>query len=62
MRQKLILERAPFIDRFAEEEDEVEVMEDKLNEATPWELAFERGVEQANKEMFDEWSDEDEFE
>ena len=37
-------------------------MEDKLNEETPWELAFERGVEQANKEMFDEWSDEDEFE
>jgi len=31
-------------------------------EETPWELAFERGVEQANKEMFDEWSDEDEFE
>ena len=60
MRQKLVFERAHFKDRQLDDADEV--MEDRLNEETPWELAFEKGVERANDEMVEEWLDEDEFE
>jgi len=64
MKQKLVLEVAHFNDHpnWMEEEDEIEVMEDKLDDAAPWELAFEQGVEAANKDMVDDWSDEEEFE
>lgn len=44
------------------EEDEEEIMEDRLDETSASELAFEQGVEEANKEMIDDWSDEEEFE
>lgn len=61
MKQKLIL--APFVDHLSvEEEDKVEIMEDKLDDEAPWELAFERGVELADTEMVNEWDDEEEFE
>jgi hypothetical protein len=63
MRQKLVFEKAPFVDHLVvEEEDDVEFMEEKLDDEAPWEVAFERGVEQADEEMIDAWEDEDEFE
>ena len=34
--------------------------EDRLNEAQPWELAFERGAELANEEIVKDWYDDDE--
>ena len=63
MRAKLVLlEKAHFDEHpnWVEEEDE-EIMEDKLDEESPLEVAFERGVDQANNEMIDSWA-EDEFE
>ncbi len=63
MKQKLLLEIAPFVDHLGvEEEDQIELMEDKLDDEAPWELAFQRGVELADNEMVEEWSDEEEFE
>ena len=64
MKQKLVLEKAPFGDHpdWVEEEDEIELMEDKLDDEAPWELAFERGVELADDEMINGWKDEDELE
>jgi hypothetical protein len=63
MKQKLLLEQAPFVDHLGvEEEDQIELMEDKLDDEAPWELAFQRGVELADNEMVEEWSDEEEFE
>ncbi len=64
MKQKLVLERAHFNDHpgWVQEEDDIEMVEDKLDDEAPWELAFEQGVEQADKEMIDGWEDEDEFE
>ncbi len=63
MRQKLLLEKAPFVDHLTSvEEEDLDVMEDKLDDAAPWELAFERGVEQADNDMVSDWKDEDEFE
>ena len=60
MRQKLILQ-TPFVDHLSvEEEEEIELMDDRDDEA-PWELAFERGVELADTEMVNEWDEEDEF-
>ncbi len=44
------------------EEDEEEIIEDRLDEESARELAFEQGVEEANKEMIDDWKDEEEFE
>ena len=63
MRQKLLLEKAHFDDHLSvEEEDLVEVMEDKADDEAPWEMAFEKGVEQADNDMISDWSNEDEFE
>jgi len=63
MKQKLVIEKAHFNDRLeAEEADEIEVMEDKLDDEAPWELAFEHGVQLADDEMVDGWEDEEEFE
>lgn len=63
MKQNLLLEKAHFVDHLSvEEEDEIELMEDKLDDEAPWELAFQRGVELADNEMVDDWADEDEFE
>jgi len=64
MKQKLVLvEQAHFVDHLGvEEEDQIEIMEDKADDVAPWELAFEKGVELADKEMVDAWVDEDEFE
>ena len=64
MKQKLVLvEQAHFVDHLGvEEEDQIEIMEDKADDVAPWELAFEKGVELADKEMVDSWQDEDEFE
>ncbi|MBW2970323.1 hypothetical protein KY309_00390 [Candidatus Woesearchaeota archaeon] len=56
MKQKLVFEKV-FPDPF--EEDEEELVEDRLNEESPWELAFERGVEAANNEMIERWEEED---
>ncbi len=64
MKQKLVLvEQAHFNDHLGvEEEDQIEIMEDKADDAAPWEIAFEKGVELADNEMVDAWEDEDEFE
>jgi hypothetical protein len=63
MRQKLVLERAHFNDHLGvEEADEIELIEDKLDDEAPWELAFEQGVQLADDEMINSWDDEDEFE
>jgi len=63
MRQRLVLEQAHFFDHLGvEEEDEVDVMEDKADDEAPWELAFEKGVELADNEMIDSWKDEEEWE
>ncbi len=63
MRQKLLLEKAPFVDHLSSvEEEDLEVMEDKLDDEAPWELAFEKGVEQADNEMIEDWKNEDEYE
>ena len=64
MKQKLVFEKAHFGDHlnWVEEEDEIELMEDRMDDEAPWELAFEKGVELADKEMIDGWDDEDEFE
>ncbi|GEM_PF-6695084 len=59
MRQKLVFEKV-FPEPFEEEEEEI--VEDRLDESSPWELAFEEGVEQANNKMIDDWSDEEDFE
>lgn len=61
MRQKLVLLEAPFVDHLGVEEEDVEIMEDKLDEEAPWEAAFERGVQLADEEMVSEWDDEDDF-
>jgi hypothetical protein len=63
MRQKLVLEKAHFDDHLGvEEEDLIEVMEDKADDEAPWELAFEKGIEQADNDMIADWEDEDEWE
>jgi hypothetical protein len=63
MRQKLLLEKAHFVDHLSvEEEDLIEVMEDKADDEAPWELAFEKGVEQADNDMIADWEDEEEWE
>ncbi|MEM3154424.1 MAG: hypothetical protein QW165_02530 [Candidatus Woesearchaeota archaeon] len=64
MKQKLVLvEQSHFGDHFGvEEEDQIELMEDKADDAAPWEFAFEKGVELADDEILDSWEDEDDFE
>ncbi len=64
MKQKLVFERAHFNDHpvWVQEEDDIELVEEKIDDEAPWELAFEQGVEQADKEMIEGWDDEDEFE
>ena len=64
LRQKLVFERAHFNEHpdWVQEEDEEIIMEDRLDEESHRELAFERGVDMANDEMIDGWKDEDEFE
>jgi len=61
MKQKLVLETAHFNDHLmVEEEDEkIELMEDKLDEESPWEVAFEKGVEMADDEMIDSWNEDE---
>jgi len=59
MRQKLVLE-APIHDRWVDSE-EIDLNEDRLNEEQPWEIAFEEGERMANKEMVDNWLDEDDW-
>ena len=61
MRQKLVLLESPFVDHLGVEEEDVELMEDKIDDEAPWEVAFERGVQLADEEMVSEWDDEDEF-
>ncbi len=61
MKQKLVLEKAHFNDHldWVEEEDQLEVMEEK-NEESPWEFAIERGAEQASNDY--NWEDDEEWE
>jgi len=64
MRQKLLLkEHTHFNDRhtMVEEADQGDIMEDRLNESEPWEIAFEEGTKMANDEMVDDWEDEEEI-
>jgi len=44
------------------EEDEEEITEDRMDEESARELAFEQGVDEANKEMIDNWKEEEELE
>ncbi|VVB81266.1 Uncharacterised protein [uncultured archaeon] len=44
------------------EEDEEEIIEDRMDEESARELAFEQGVEEANNEMVDDWKEEEELE
>ncbi len=64
MKQKLLFaEQAHFVDHLGvEEEDQIEIMEDKADDEAPWEFAFEKGVEAADDETVNSWKDEDEFE
>ena len=64
MKQKLVLlDQAHFGDHLGvEEEDQIEIMEDKADDEAPWEFAFEKGVEAADDEIMNSWEDEDEFE
>ncbi len=64
MKQKLVLlDQAHFVDHLGvEEEDQIEIMEDKADDEAPWEVAFEKGVAQADDDMVNSWVDEDEFE
>lgn len=61
IKQKLVLaEQAHFGDHLGvEEEDPIEVMEEKEDEESPWEVAFEKGVEMADDEMIDSWNEDE---
>jgi len=65
MMQKLVLEKyqfdKPHSDLWVDEEEEIEMMEDKLEGEMPWEIAFAQGEQLANDEMVDAWNDEDDF-
>lgn len=40
------------------EDDEIEVMEDRLNEEQAWEIAFEEGAKLASNEIWEEKEEE----
>ncbi len=61
MRQELEMEEVNF-ERDSVVEDEDTMMEDQLNEESPWEIAFERGHDQANEKIMEEdWREDDEW-
>ncbi len=60
MKQNLVIESAHFDDHLlVEEEDQIEIMEDKLDEESPWEVAFEKGAEMADDEMISSWTEDE---
>ncbi len=61
MKQNLVLaEQAHFVDHLGvEEEDPIEIMEEKADEESPWEVAFEKGVEMADDEMIESWTEDE---
>lgn len=60
MKQELELEEVDF--QRDSEMDEETIAEDQLDEGSPWEIAFERGHDQANeKTMEEDWREDDEW-
>ena len=63
MRTKLTREfvhqKPPFVDHHLVEEEDVDLMEDRLNGSEAWEIAFEKGEKEAR---FVEDLDEDDWE
>lgn len=57
MRREQTQELVPL--QIIEEEEEVDAMEDRLEGASPWEIAFEEGEKAAAEEILDDWEEDD---
>lgn len=57
--REFVHQHPPFVDHHLVEEEDMDLMEDRLNESEAWELAFEKGERDAS---FIEDFDEDDWE